>query len=606
MRGKRVQNYVLRVVICCVIIITFCCGISTSAGGYAASKLYRVSDGYEKIDFSYTDGLTIEKYDNTYKLVSTKRIDSKYILPTGCDWDNIECGGSYECEKYNYIVTGRDNFDESESLVTFRLSKFTKNWEYVSCCETSKKDDVEIYEIFRASGFSMTEMDGKIWVSFGRTGFNEGDGYHHQGKMNILVDESTMTLLGSASDFWHSFDQYQVVCNGKMYQMELSEGSRTVYMENLSSDKYTGGWTHNFVAGSSKYIKVFDFWEKDNGIWSYGLGGSTYDFEASDGNSKLLGIIVSMDQDDLQKNEGNSDSCYNVYIAITGTDLGSTKLVKLTSYTDKNVQEAYITKINDDKFLITWRAYDSGYNNSIYYQYIDSNGNTLSTVKCQNDIIGLEKPVVDGQGNVTWFADGEETYFYGIDSKGVVHSYPEGYWKKDSRGWWYRNPDGTYPKSCFKSINGSVYAFNSNGYMITGWVNKDSWYYFGTDGAMITGWGRIGGRWFYFNQEGVMITGWIKLGSTWYYLKSDGAMATGWNKLGSKWYYFNPDGAMAVGWKSIGNRWFYLESGGAMSIGWKKISNQWYYFDKDGAMVTGWKSIDGKWYYFNGIGEWKP
>ena len=59
-----------------------------------------------------------------------------------------------------------------------------------------------------------------------------------------------------------------------------------------------------------------------------------------------------------------------------------------------------------------------------------------------------------------------------------------GQWKRDARGWWYQNDNGTYPKSEWRYINGAWYCFDGAGYML-----HDTWsgdYYLGADGAMLT------------------------------------------------------------------------------------------------------------------------
>ena len=33
-------------------------------------------------------------------------------------------------------------------------------------------------------------------------------------------------------------------------------------------------------------------------------------------------------------------------------------------------------------------------------------------------------------------------------------------WQQDSEGWWYRNPNGSYPTSAWKKIGGYWYYFN--------------------------------------------------------------------------------------------------------------------------------------------------
>ncbi len=57
-----------------------------------------------------------------------------------------------------------------------------------------------------------------------------------------------------------------------------------------------------------------------------------------------------------------------------------------------------------------------------------------------------------------------------------------GKWINDAKGWWYKEPNGAYPKSTWKQIdyNGvkNWYYFDEQGYMATGWkLINDKWYY---------------------------------------------------------------------------------------------------------------------------------
>lgn len=39
-------------------------------------------------------------------------------------------------------------------------------------------------------------------------------------------------------------------------------------------------------------------------------------------------------------------------------------------------------------------------------------------------------------------------------------------WCKDANGWWYRNSDGTWPKECWRQIDGDWYYFDGEGYIV--------------------------------------------------------------------------------------------------------------------------------------------
>lgn len=230
-------------------------------------------------------------------------------------------------------------------------------------------------------------------------------------------------------------------------------------------------------------------------------------------------------------------------------------------------------------------------------------------------------------------------------------------WVSSGGRWWYRNADGSYPKSTWKLINGSWYYFESDGWMATGWKKLGGeWYYLTSSGAMATGWVKLNGKYYFMNGSGVMqhdtwvdngayyvnsdgvwvegktsqnraessrtdsAAGWVSGGGRWWYREADGSyprnswkvingswyyfdgsgwMVTGWLKRASSWYYLEPgNGGMATGWRKIGSTWYYLNPGnGDMATGWTTIGGTRYYMNQDGAMVEGWSQQNGTWYY---------
>lgn len=98
-----------------------------------------------------------------------------------------------------------------------------------------------------------------------------------------------------------------------------------------------------------------------------------------------------------------------------------------------------------------------------------------------------------------------------------------GMWKRDEKGWWYRETNGSYPVKTWKEIlnqgENKWFYFDEFGYMKTGWfTDTDGKVYYlnpekdATEGSMITGWKLINDKWYYFNTvsdgtKGAMFSG---------------------------------------------------------------------------------------------------
>lgn len=144
-----------------------------------------------------------------------------------------------------------------------------------------------------------------------------------------------------------------------------------------------------------------------------------------------------------------------------------------------------------------------------------------------------------------------------------------GSWVKDSKGWWYKFSDGSYPKDK--------------------WVELDSWYYFDSNGyAICDKWYQIKGNWYLFDSNCHMLTGWQKKNGKWYYLESDGSMATGWIEDNKHWYYLKKDGdAASKQWVLVDGKWYYFYEDCSMaSATCLNLGGKVYLVSKSGAMMT--------------------
>ena len=55
-------------------------------------------------------------------------------------------------------------------------------------------------------------------------------------------------------------------------------------------------------------------------------------------------------------------------------------------------------------------------------------------------------------------------------------AYKAGGWQKDPKGWWYLNPDGSYPYNSWNWIDGKCYYMDQkNGHMLAGCMTPDGY-----------------------------------------------------------------------------------------------------------------------------------
>ena len=88
----------------------------------------------------------------------------------------------------------------------------------------------------------------------------------------------------------------------------------------------------------------------------------------------------------------------------------------------------------------------------------------------------------------------------------------KGAWVQDEHGWWYKKADGTYPADGWfqDPADSRWYFFDTQGYMMTGWIDRDGARYYcdaqGTpSGAMVTGTYTVDGVAYQFDASGALV-----------------------------------------------------------------------------------------------------
>ncbi|MDY3122716.1 MBL fold metallo-hydrolase [Suipraeoptans intestinalis] len=192
----------------------------------------------------------------------------------------------------------------------------------------------------------------------------------------------------------------------------------------------------------------------------------------------------------------------------------------------------------------------------------------------------------------------------------------EGSWIRMDNRWRYM-VQGKFLNQGFADINGVRCYFDTDGYLVTGWIlHEDKWYCAHLDGSLAKSkWVESGGKWYYLDanyemavsttvdggyyvdETGVWVQEgtWIKDGIGWWYRYPNGSWPQDCIALiGGERYSFDARGYMQTGWIKRGESWYYAESSGAFRKSqWLFYRGVWYYLKADGRMAVSEMTPDG-------------
>lgn len=173
--------------------------------------------------------VTVSTYENnTYNLLNSKTIP--------CELEKF--GGFYAGEKYNYIVFGQNNEEESDSKEVIRIVKYDKDFSRIS--------QASVNDCYTVTPFShslrMAEEDNKLVIHTARTRYLTEDGLHHQSQLTIILDTDKMTVENFLGDFQenhvsHSFNQFVKFDDDTFVLIDHGDA----YPRSVVLNKYEGG-----------------------------------------------------------------------------------------------------------------------------------------------------------------------------------------------------------------------------------------------------------------------------------------------------------------------------------------------------------------------------
>lgn len=223
-----------------------------------------------------------------------------------------------------------------------------------------------------------------------------------------------------------------------------------------------------------------------------------------------------------------------------------------------------------------------------YYAYADSQGRAYTGVKT----IGGTKYVFDSWGQM--YADTTVTVdgmSYVVNKSGAVVSSDSVNGWKQIGGKWYYKQNGYFVEGEAMFIDGTLYAFDYDGVMITNQIVDtyiQGWGYdyilLGSNGAALKGWQKHNGQWVYGDSDGILVSGRWEIGGN-EYIFSNCYMKTGTFVWDESIITTNSSGAI-VSEKNMADGWTYSDG----SVYYQKNGDRWYtgwvgdYYIMDGRM----------------------
>lgn len=389
------------------------------------SFLTETSDGYMRVyvpDKEKDNNIRIEYFDKSFNLTSKKSIPRELEY-----W-----GGFFEGKDNYFTIEGTANKDEIDSNEVIRVNKYDKSWNKLGTAKITgeKGFGAQVRYPFDYGCCEVTELNGNLYIGMGHQGYvDESVGQGHQGLLLLVVDESTMTGKVADCDLWHSFSQYLTNDGSSIYLLEESEGS-----EKSILTKYNPADLPADYFDSQDEATILEYGGERTSAWAVKTYASCNGITISDNNVLTLGTSID------QLKYGN-DYTYNIYLGVTPKNSVKTESTELkwitnipssseNSFYGNGVSDAEITKINDNRFMISWSQMDeinyydeklSDYDdplsgNKLHYIFIDGNGNKLTNEYTVDAAFSDCRPIYNGSEVVFYASDDNTVDFYTINA----------------------------------------------------------------------------------------------------------------------------------------------------------------------------------------------
>ena len=386
--------------------------INVNRGLIRNSSLTPLEDGYMRVYYdSNNNYIGVEYYDKAFKILKKNKLDLELEI----------YGGFYAGNDAYYLVEGQNNPNENDSLEVIRIIKYDTNWNRLGTAKITSNPSMfggEVRYPFDVGNVEMLEVDNKLYLVTGHEGYVDSSvGQGHQGFLMIEIDKNTLTGKIIKSDLSHSFSQYIDQKDSNIYVLELSEGGRCTKLSKYNKSNL-----------SKTSIPIFNYGGTRTSAWAIPCYASVNGMSISQSN--VLSIGTSIDQS--QYDNVSSSLSHNIYLTVTPINdftQSATQTKWITNYANdgKCFTGLEITKINDNRFMISWEEASAEYGEldmidndtlsicKLHYIFVDGSGEKISEEYIANASMSDCKPFVDNGKVIYYASNGNMVDFYAIN-----------------------------------------------------------------------------------------------------------------------------------------------------------------------------------------------
>jgi len=269
-------------------------------------------------------------------------------------------GGFYATNENYFVLTGRNNQEESPDKVVFRITKYDREWNETGRAELKNCNTTKPF----AFGTARMAAYGEdyLLVRTCRNMNKSSDGVNHQANMTIQLNMKTMEITSTAGAGYvsHSFNQFVKVEDSHMVTVDHGDA----YPRSIVFSKYNG----DLSSGSYGKSESTDVLKLKGAIGSAQTNASVGGFEISRSSYLIAGN--SIDQ--------NAESASVRNIFVTAVDKATNKVTFnwLTDYPEGTVPATpHLVKLTGDEYLVLWQV--KGEADIIYCVKVNGNGETV-------------------------------------------------------------------------------------------------------------------------------------------------------------------------------------------------------------------------------------